>query len=552
MTHPEESFDGPEAEDPPVQPKRLKRVEPVEAPHPADDQGEIYTPPPYPMARTPASVPGRTLPSSPDDESSLLSACLIDDGETLDRAKAAGLEPRSFHDPRHEIVFGALLHLRAAQQPIETSVLASHLRDRKQLDHIGGIPFLMQISERVPTTATAGFMIDKVREQSILRNLIRASDRLKEDCYNFSGGIDEFLAEQAARVSAAANGYAPADAELKSRAFDPLTLKPRPDAIYTVSDVTICTPGNLTTIYSQAKTGKSSFIGAMMSAAMTNPTSGCDTLGVTGPNYAKKALVHFDTEQSPYDWQRLVLLSLKRAGLSAPPPWLMSFTIAGMEAPKAEKFVHSALKQAAKLHGGIHSIFIDGTADLVNDPNSPDECFPLISRLHGAAIQYDTAIINILHLNPSAKDKNDKGRGHLGSQLERKCESNLTLKKEGEVTVVVAEGRQRGRPLMPDKSPAFRWSDDAQMHVSTANPVQVDAPKVGRGRKETYSFSELRPIFPAHNEPAKRMKELYKFAQQAVPIKSESQFYNVLQRFVADGCIEDVMLPGGRGYRLVL
>ena len=43
-------------------------------------------------------------------------------------------------------------------------------------------------------------------------------------------------------------------------------------AVLTLGDTQVSTSGNLTTLYSQAKTGKSTLIGAMLAATMTNPT----------------------------------------------------------------------------------------------------------------------------------------------------------------------------------------------------------------------------------------------------------------------------------------
>lgn len=495
----------------------------------------------------------RTLPHSLEAERHVLSCILLEDTglDTLRRCEDAGFRRETFYDAKHGAIFARMMAIRDAGQPLTVGVLAEELKAAGELNP-ETVAIVAGITNLAATSAQAVYFIGKVREQSILREIIRGSQRRIELAHEPSIDLGDFLDgyQRDARV-AADHGVAGAAAGLLERAYDPKNLLPKPDRIYSIAGIPVCTPGNLTAIYSQAKTGKSSFLAAMMASAMTNPTSGHDTLGVEGPNYARHAVLHFDTEQSPYDWQQLVHSCLRRVGLTEPPPWLMSFTIAGMEAGKAERFVHAAMRLAKKTNGGVHSVFIDGVADLVNDPNSPDECFPLVARLQAMAIEYRTAVINILHLNPAAKDKNDKGRGHLGSQLERKCESNLTLKKDGDVTVVMAEGRQRGRPIPADKAPAFRWSDEHVMHVSTAQPA-ADETKSTKGRKPTHSFAEFKSIFPARSEQPKRMTELHRLAMQSVPIKSPSQFYNILQRFAEDGCIEIVELPGGRGYRLTV
>ena len=73
------------------------------------------------------------------------------------------------------------------------SVLAEELKTSRQFEAIGGYAFLTQVSSRIPTTAQAGYFIEKVRELHLLRELIRSATGAVEDCYGFTGGIDEFV-----------------------------------------------------------------------------------------------------------------------------------------------------------------------------------------------------------------------------------------------------------------------------------------------------------------------------------------------------------------------
>lgn len=148
----------------------------------------------------PASAPataapsiGRTMPHSLEAEEYLLSCCLLDGADVVSRCLEARIRPESFYDPKHAIIFEKLLELYNKQQPIDISVLAEELKLTRHLDEIGGYAFLTQVSSRIPTTAQAGYFIEKVREQALLREIIRSATHAVEDCYNFSGGIDEFV-----------------------------------------------------------------------------------------------------------------------------------------------------------------------------------------------------------------------------------------------------------------------------------------------------------------------------------------------------------------------
>ncbi len=141
---------------------------------------------------TPAPI-GRSLPHSVEAEEYLLSCCLLDGADVVSRCLEARLRPESFYLQAHGVIFQCLLDLYNRQAPIDVSVVAEELKTARQLEAVGGYPFLMQVSSRIPTTAQAGYFIEKVRELSLLREIIRAGTGAVEDCYNFSGGIDEFV-----------------------------------------------------------------------------------------------------------------------------------------------------------------------------------------------------------------------------------------------------------------------------------------------------------------------------------------------------------------------
>ncbi len=481
---------------------------------------------------------GRELPHSFEMEEHLLSCCFLDGADVVARCIEAKISPDSFYNKNSGAIFEAILSLHYRKIPIEVATVAEELRDARRLDELGGYKFLISVSGQLPTTAQAGFYIDKVREQALLRELIRAATAAVEDTYNYSGDLKEFVETQRDRLKRVLDGASIADGDkIAARAFDIKRQIKKPDAIFSLASTTVSTPGNLTAIYSQAKTGKSSTIGAMISAAMSNPTSGHDTLGFVGPNYSKKALLHFDTEQSPYDWQQLITSSLRRVNLAEPPSWLMSYTLTGMSASDCREFIKATIKRAVRIHGGVHSIFIDGIADLVIDPNDPAECFPLVTELHATAIEHNTAVICILHMNPGSEAK---GRGHLGSQLERKAESNLTLEKEGEITRVWGV-KQRGKAIEKDKAPCFKWSDEHMMHRTCATPGVSAQPK--RDVTDKYSFSEFKNSFPERGDPAKPLPEILRTAAASVPINM-TVFYALAQRFVREGLIEEFDVKG--------
>ena len=121
----------------------------------------------------------------------------------------------------------------------------------------------------------------------------------------------------------------------------------------------------------------------------------------------------------------------------------------------------------------MHSAIIDGVADLCVDPNAIEEAFGLVEELVQLAIKHACPIITVLHENPSAAETG-KTRGHLGSQLERKAESNLRLGKDSKgITTIYAE-RCRRASIPKDRGPRFAWDDASGMHVTVHTEAKAD------------------------------------------------------------------------------
>lgn len=279
---------------------------------------------------------------------------------------------------------------------------------------------------------------------------------------------------------------------LHSRRFNHAVLPIEPTARFLINGHAVCTPGNLTNIIAQAKSGKTAVIGAAIAAVICgeNGTPERDTLGITATAPGSKRLLHFDTEQSLFDHDQLVRRAMRRAGASHAPPWLDSYGCAGFSAAELRQSLTRAMKDA-HAHGGVFAVILDGTADLVIDVNDAAECNAFVAELHALAIEHDCPIINVVHENPG--QDGGKMRGHLGSQLERKAESNLRLRKAEEVTTIFSE-KMRKAPILEKDGPRFRWSDDAGMHTSceTSGRTKDDAKREALRDRAESMFHEAK------------------------------------------------------------
>lgn len=271
----------------------------------------------------------------------------------------------------------------------------------------------------------------------------------------------------------------PLDALLDSRRFDLAKPPAKPVPVLLINEKAISSAGNLTVVQALAKAGKTSFEAACI-ASLMGPTGDC--LGVAGQNPDGLAVIHFDTEQSDYDHFEVVRQCLLRAGRSSEPEWLRSYHLADVPTKDRRKALAHEMKRAAT-DKRLCAVFVDGVADLCIDPNDPAEAFGLVEELHRLAITYHCPIICILHENPGTET--GKTRGHLGSQLERKAETNLRLSKSTDGVTTVFTERSRHCHIPKESGPRFQWDDVALMHLTCGTRQEVRRDSTAQKHHET-------------------------------------------------------------------
>jgi hypothetical protein len=98
----------------------------------------------------------------------------------------------------------------------------------------------------------------------------------------------------------------------------------------------------------------------------------------------------------------------------------------------------------------------------------------------------------VIHENPAQPGFAGKTRGHLGSQIERKAESNLRVKKDGdEVSVIFSDGKQRGPAIPEATAPRFKYCEEAGMHISceAASIAKAEAARKEMGEEVSEIFN---------------------------------------------------------------
>ncbi|HEV2412779.1 MAG TPA: replicative DNA helicase [Candidatus Saccharimonadales bacterium] len=116
---------------------------------------------------------GKLPPQNVDAEVSLLGAILLDDDVLIQVSDK--LTPEDFYDPRHRMIYDAMLRLFELHSPIDLLTLSDELKKRSQLEDVGGSAYLTELTNMVLTSAHSGQYADIVNEKAIRRRLIKTA-----------------------------------------------------------------------------------------------------------------------------------------------------------------------------------------------------------------------------------------------------------------------------------------------------------------------------------------------------------------------------------------
>lgn len=112
-------------------------------------------------------------PQNAEAEQATIGSILIDKN-AIDKI-ADIVRADDFYDPRHAMVFEAILDLYEKSIPVDLLSLANRLEDRGQLERIGGRAYLTGLTNSVPTSSNVVHYANTVQRKATLRRLIDAS-----------------------------------------------------------------------------------------------------------------------------------------------------------------------------------------------------------------------------------------------------------------------------------------------------------------------------------------------------------------------------------------
>ena len=134
----------------------------------------------------------KNLPYSLEAEQSLLGNILIFK-ETMRECIEAGVESDDFYLDKHRRIYNICSSMYENRESIDTISLSTKLKDYEYFDSIGGLDYLLSLTDATIDKTNTKEYIRIIKNKSLARRIIKAGEEIASDGYDGQAGIDEVL-----------------------------------------------------------------------------------------------------------------------------------------------------------------------------------------------------------------------------------------------------------------------------------------------------------------------------------------------------------------------
>ena len=134
---------------------------------------------------------GQIPPHSIEAEQSVIGAMILEK-ESINTA-IEKVRPDDFYRQANKEIFQAILQLFNKNEPVDLITLSEELKRRDNLENVGGVTYLADLSSGVATTANTKYYCKIVEEKSILRKLIYSCNDVLGKSYEDSEDVNMII-----------------------------------------------------------------------------------------------------------------------------------------------------------------------------------------------------------------------------------------------------------------------------------------------------------------------------------------------------------------------
>jgi replicative DNA helicase len=144
------------------------------------------------------SMTDRLPPHNQDAERGVLGGILRDPDELSTVQQI--IRGDNFYFDAHQKIFQAICELADEHQPLDLVMLHERLNKKKVLEDVGGVEYLSDLWESVPTGANAEYHARIVRDTAMVRSLIHAGTEMLRDAYDRTQSADELVSQAERKI----------------------------------------------------------------------------------------------------------------------------------------------------------------------------------------------------------------------------------------------------------------------------------------------------------------------------------------------------------------
>ena len=134
---------------------------------------------------------GKVPPHDLEAEQAIIGSMLTDRDAVISAIEI--LKEEDFYREDNKAIYTAILNLYNRAEPIDIITVKSELESMGKFEQVGGLEYLAELPEKVPTTANAMKYIKIVEEKSTLRRLIKTANEIIELGYSPTEDVEDIM-----------------------------------------------------------------------------------------------------------------------------------------------------------------------------------------------------------------------------------------------------------------------------------------------------------------------------------------------------------------------
>ena len=134
---------------------------------------------------------GKVPPHDIEAEQAVIGSMLTDKDAVVSAIEV--LKEDDFYRDDNRAIYSAILNLYNRAEPIDIITVKAELEAMGKFEQVGGLEYLAELPEKVPTTANSMKYIKLVEEKSTLRNLIKTANEIIELGYDPTEDVDDIM-----------------------------------------------------------------------------------------------------------------------------------------------------------------------------------------------------------------------------------------------------------------------------------------------------------------------------------------------------------------------